>query len=134
MSTELHDSSSSGTDRLKALVQAGLRYAAARAQLLHIEALEASVHMRAVMLLLAVVLCAFTGAWLLAVPALIYLAAQQFQISWVALALGCAALHLVVCFIALGLLWKRLSRTRLFAESLNQFQTDRTWLTGNPQK
>jgi heme/copper-type cytochrome/quinol oxidase subunit 3 len=90
--------------------------------------------MRAAMLLLAVVLSAFTGAWLLAMPALIYWVSQQLQISWVYLALGFAALHIVVGLVALGRLWKRLSQTKLFAESINQFQTDRAWLAGNPQK
>jgi hypothetical protein len=133
MSAELQPPSS-GTDRLKALVQASLRYAGARAQLLQIEAQEASVHLRSVIIGALFLAGTLAAAWLLIIPALIFLLASTFQISWIYLSLSLAALHLIAAGIVMKTLLKRLGSTRLFEESLNQFQTDRTWLAGPPQK
>jgi uncharacterized membrane protein YqjE len=126
-------SPSGGTDRLKSLVHAGLRYADARAQLLQIEAQEAGQHVRSALLCVGLLIGSLVGAWLLILPACIYLASAHFQIPWHQLALGAGGLHLLVAVIALRRLWVRLGHTRLFEESIRQFQQDRAWLAGTPE-
>jgi uncharacterized membrane protein YqjE len=121
--------SGSGTDRVKALVQAALLYADARAQLLQIEAQEAGQHLRSVIVALLLVIAAIAGAWLLLMPAAIFWLAERFQLPWTTLAFGIGALHLLVGGIAGMKLWRRLGRTRLFEESIQQLQNDRAWLT-----
>jgi uncharacterized membrane protein YqjE len=132
MSAEMQSSSSS--DRLKSLVQAGLLYADARARLLQIEAQEAGVYVRRALVALVLLLCALAGTWLLLVPALIFWAAERFALPWTTLALGLGLLHLLVAVVMAARLWKLLGSTRLFEESIHQLQNDRAWLTGTQQQ
>ena len=126
-------SPSSGADRLKSLVQAGLRYADARAQLLQIEAQEAGQHLRSGLLCAGLLVGSLVGAWLLILPACIYLASEHYGLPWYQLALGAGAVHLLIALLALRRLWVRLGQTQLFEESIRQLQQDRAWLAGTPE-
>jgi uncharacterized membrane protein YqjE len=123
-----------GSDRLRSLVHAGLRYLDARAQLAQIEAHEAGLYVRRALVLAALLAAGLAGAWLLMVPAVVVLIAEKLGMPWTHVALGSGGLHLILAIIVLRRLWSLLGRTRLFEESINQFHHDRAWLAGTQER
>lgn len=117
---------------LRGLAHTLAAYVAARARLAEIESREAATR-----LLLVLVLTGLTGgllltAWLIAMPALIWMAAQQAGWEWPRMALAIAALHLLAALLCLAAIRTRLRRLRLFEETLKQFEKDRACLAPQP--
>ncbi len=114
---------------LRGLAQAVAGYVSARLRLAEIESREAGARVAVV-----VVLACFCGgclltAWLIAVPALIWLLAEQIGWDWHRMALAAAALHLLAALVCLAVIKSRLRRLRLFEETLRQFEKDRACLS-----
>ncbi len=124
----LSPTTASGFDRLRELVQALLRYFAARGLLFQIEAKEAGTQLVAVVIGAIVGLAALAGAWLLIVPAAIGFAVRRYDQPWEYVAGGVGAAHLLVALIFLLRMRSRLRGLKLFEESLNQFERDRSWV------
>ena len=120
------------TSLLRGLTQTLAAYVAARLRLAEIESREAAAH-----LLVVLVLAGLTGgllltAWLIAMPALVWVAAQQVGWEWYRMAFAFAALHMLAALIGLATLRSRLRRLRLFEETLKQFEKDRACLAPPP--
>ena len=120
-------------DRVRGVVQAVLRYAAARGKLFQIEAQEAGSHLAMAALMAVTGLGALGGAWLLLMPAAVSFAAKRLQQPWESVAAGVGAVHLLVAGVLLLCLKRRLQRLKLFEESLNQFEKDRSWVANETQ-
>ncbi|MGV3660293.1 MAG: YhjD/YihY/BrkB family envelope integrity protein [Prosthecobacter sp.] len=111
-----------------------LKYIEGRGLLLSIEAKEA---FKQILGLLALVLVGavviFTG-WLLLANALVEWIVQLTQWSRMQASLAAGGVHVLIALI-LGLwIWRSLSVSRWFADTLNEFRKDRTWLRGHHQK
>lgn len=115
-------------DRVRGVVQAVLRYVAARGHLFQIEAQEAGSHLASAAIMAVIGLGMLGGAWLLLMPAAVWYAAQKLHQPWEYVAAGVGAAHLLIALILLLSLKKRLQRLKLFEESLNQFEKDRSWV------
>jgi len=120
-----------GTDRVRSLIGVLLRYVAARGKLFQIEAQEAGTHLAGVAVLLVLGLGMLAGAWCLLVPAGVWFAAQKLHQPWEVVAAVAGGAHLLLALIFLLRLKGRLSRMKLFEESLNQFERDRSWVASN---
>jgi uncharacterized membrane protein YqjE len=112
----------------RGLAQTLVHYIETRLRLAQIESREAASHLIGIACLLTLLLGSLLVAWIIALPALIWIIAQQFAWHWSRVALATAAIHLLLSLIALISLKRRLRQTRLFEESLHQFQLDREWL------
>jgi uncharacterized membrane protein YqjE len=123
----------SNLDRVRGVVQAVLRYVAARGHLFQIEAQEAGSHLAAAVIMAVIGLGALGGAWLLLVPAAVSYAARQWHQPWEYVAAGAGAAHLLIAMVLLLGLKRRLRRMKLFEESLNQFEKDRSWVAHETQ-
>jgi len=117
---------------LRGLVQTLTLYVEARLRLFQIESKEAGGQLAVLAILTTLLLGALLIAWMIAVPALIWLVAQQIDWHWSRVALATAGLHLLVGLITLFILKHRLRKAHLFEESIRQFQHDRQWLA--PEK
>jgi uncharacterized membrane protein YqjE len=113
---------------VRELLQSLVLYVEARLRLLQIESREAGSHLVGLVILVALCLGSLLGAWLIAMPALIWLIAHQSDWHWSRVALAAAAFHLLLGIILISVLKSRLHKLRLFEESLNQFQKDRAWI------
>ena len=125
------ETTASTADRVRSLIGVLLRYVAARGLLFQIEAREAGTHLAAIAVLLVLGLGALAGAWLLLVPAAVWYVAGQLHRPWEQVAAAAGGLHLFLALVFLLLLRGRLSRLKLFEESLNQFERDRSWVARN---
>ena len=121
----------SSADRVRALVNVLLRYVAARGRLFQIEAQEAGVQLAAVTVVGVLGIGTLAGAWLLLIPAAIGFAARQLHQPWEYVAGAVGAVHLLFAMIFLLRLRALLRRLKLFEESLNQFERDRSWVANN---
>ncbi|MBK8093844.1 MAG: phage holin family protein [Verrucomicrobiaceae bacterium] len=104
-------------------------YIEARGRLLQIEGQEAATRVSSVSGHFVLTLGSLIIGWMLATPALIWIIAEKFGWHWSRVALGGAALHLVIGFLLLFLLKLRFSRLRFFEETFNQLRRDREWLS-----
>ncbi|MDB6139441.1 MAG: hypothetical protein JWO94_2513 [Verrucomicrobiaceae bacterium] len=118
----------SGLDRVRALIQALLLYIGARGKLFQIEAGEAGGKLAGVAIGAVVGLAALAGAWLLLVPAAIGFAVRRYDQPWEYVAGAVGGVHLLVAVIFLLRIRSRLRGLKLFEESLNQFERDRSWV------
>ncbi len=118
--------------RVKSLLRALALYAEARGRLLQIEAQEAGTKFTSIIMLAVVLSGCLLCGWMLALPALVWLIAQNQGWPWHFVALGAAGLHLLLGFIFLLMLLSRLRRLRVFEETFHQFQRDREWLSATP--
>ena len=124
MSGQLH--------RLRALLRALTLYIEARGKLLQIEAKEAGARVALVLIVaLVIVICLFC-AWLLVLPALIWLVVDSKGWHWSQVAFGAAGLHLFFGFILLLVLKAQLKKLRPFEETFHQFKHDREWIIDTP--
>ncbi len=123
----------SGLKRVRGLVQALLRYVAARGHLLQIEAQEAGSRLASVAIMAVIGLGALGGAWLLLVPAGVFCLARWmgWPVEYVAGIAG--GIHLLLALIFLLGLKMRLRKLKLFEETLNQFEKDRSWVAQETQ-
>jgi uncharacterized membrane protein YqjE len=104
-------------------------YAVARLQLLQLEAREAGSRSLSLLLLAVLALGVLGSGWLIAVPALVWLAAETFSIPWHIAALAAAALHILVGGLLLALLKRKIAGLKLFEDTVNELQKDRQWLS-----
>lgn len=103
-------------------------YLEARSVLLTIEAQEAVQQvLRTLVFAIIGAITALTG-WGLVVAALIGLLVEQSGWHWLKAAMVVGGGNLLVAFIFLLAMSKRLSSMRWFADTLNEFKKDRAWL------
>lgn len=126
--TNVMTPSPSGFQRLGGLFRAILRYVEARGELLQIEAQEAGEKAVVLVIAVAVAVTALILAWLLALPALVWIIADAGGWHWSSVSLVAAAIHLGICAIAFGVFRMRLKTLRVFEESLGQLKEDRKWI------
>lgn len=113
---------------LRELAQTLTHYVEARLRLFQIESQEAGGQLLTLAVLTVCLLGSLLIAWMIAVPAVIWLIAQQVDWHWSQVALATAGLHLLAGFAAFFLLKRHLRRSRFFEESIQQFKHDRAWL------
>lgn len=113
---------------LRELAQTLTHYVEARLRLFQIELQEAGGKLALLAILLTLLIGSLLIAWMIAVPAVIWLVAQQTGWHWSRVALMTAGLHLLASLFTLFVLKHRLRKARLFEESIRQFQHDREWL------
>ena len=118
--------------RLKSLLHALALYGEARGRLLQIEAQEAGSRFSGVLVIAALLSGSLLCAWILAVPALVWLIAESQGWLWYWVALSAAAVHLFFGFLFLVTLLFKLRRLKVFEETFHQFQRDREWLSRTP--
>lgn len=111
--------------RVKSLLRALALYVEARGTLLQIEAREAGTKFSTILVLAVLLSGSFLVAWMLAMPALIWLVAETQGWPWWYVALGAAALHLLFALLFSISLLMRLKKLRVFEETFHQFQRDR---------
>ena len=115
-------------ERVQGLAVVLLRSVSARGRLFQIEAQEAGSNITGIVVLAVMGLGFLAGAWLLLVPTAVWFAAQQTHQPWEYIAGGAGAAHLLLALIFLLRLRGRLRRLKLFEETLNQFERDRSWV------
>jgi uncharacterized membrane protein YqjE len=113
---------------LRGLAQTLALYVEARLRLFQIESQEAGGQIASLAFLAVLFVGSLLIAWMIAVPALIWLIARQTAWHWSYIALITAGVHLLASFLTLLVLKQRLRKARLFEESIRQFQHDRRWL------
>jgi uncharacterized membrane protein YqjE len=113
--------------RLRSLFQALALYIEARGRLVQIELREAAGGSIGVLAFAVLMLGAVLFAWLLALPALVWLVAKSQGWPWAYVALTAAGIHLVLAFIFFLLLKARLRAFKAFEETCNQFKKDSAW-------
>ncbi|HYF35553.1 MAG TPA: phage holin family protein [Prosthecobacter sp.] len=117
--------------RLRSLLQALALYIEARGRLVQIELREAAGGSVGILVLAVLMLGAVLFAWLLALPALIWLLAKSQGWPWAYVTLGVAGVHVVLAFIFFLVLKSRLRRLKAFEETCNQFKRDSAWFKSN---
>ncbi len=117
--------------RVKSLLQTLALYIEARGRLLQIEAREAGSKFSVILIFALLLAGCLLFAWMIAVPALIFLVADSQGWPWWKVTLGAAGLHLFFACVFLVALKARLHRLGVFEETLNQFKYDRDWI-GTP--
>ncbi len=105
-----------------------LKYFEGRGLLLGIEAREALQHVISLGIWLAVAVVAIFAGWLLLATTLVGALTHWLGWSWLKAAGVTGGLHLLIAVAAGLLMWRRLTTARWFAESINEFNKDRTWL------
>ena len=115
---------------IRGLVRAWVLYAEAPGRLLQIEAREAGGRITGVSLLALGTFGALFTAWLLAMPAIVWMLAERTGWHWSRAAMALAATHIVLGMIASLWLKRKLTALRIFEESFNQLKRDREWIAG----
>lgn len=116
-------------DHVRGLVNVLLRYVGARGKLFQIEFQEAGSKLVGIVIAIVIGLGALAGAWLLLMPALVWFIADWLHKPWAYVAAAAGGLHLLVAVIFFLTVRARLRGLKLFEESLNQFERDRSWVT-----
>lgn len=118
----------------KGITAALLRYVEARGQLAQVEAQEAlfALVSSIVFGVLAAILA--LGAWILIVPAAIWLLCHKMNWPFEKALVIAGAIHLLFAGILLKGMFNRLKVTRWFTETLVQFSKDRAWLAQQVEK
>ena len=105
-----------------------LSYVESRSLLLSLEAQEAvSKIVRALIFAVIACIALFTG-WLLGVAALAGVLMNELGWSWLKAVAILAGGHLLGALIFLLALWRLLASSHWFADTINEFKKDRTWL------
>lgn len=118
---------------LRGLVHDLAGYVSARLRLAEIESREAGARIAVLAILACICAGSLLTAWLIAVPALIFLMAETSGWHWHRVALITAALHLFAALVCLAAARSRARRLRFFEETIKQFDKDRACLAP-PQK
>jgi uncharacterized membrane protein YqjE len=113
--------------RLRSLLQALALYIEARGRLVQIEAREAAAGSIGALVFAVLMLGAVLFAWLLALPALIWLLAKSQGWPWAYVALWTALGHLLLAFVFFIALRARIGKLKAFEETVNQFKRDSEW-------
>lgn len=121
-------------DSNKGLVTSLLRYAEARGLLLSLEAQEAVQQVLRYAILTAIgAVLVFTG-WLLVAAGLTGLIMEKTGWSWVQAVLVLGGGHVILALILFTITLVGIRSARWFADSINEFQKDRTWLAKQTEK
>lgn len=111
-----------------------LKYIEGRGLLLSLEAKEAFKQVLGLLALVLVGAVVVFTAWLLLANALVEGIVQLTQWSRLQGSLAAGGLHVLIALL-LGLwIWRNLAGARWFADTLNEFRKDRTWLRGHHQQ
>ncbi len=111
-----------------------LRYLEARGVLVTIEAQEAFQQiLRALALGTVAVVLSFTG-WLLVMAGVVALLVAKTGWSWMKASVLVGGAHVLLGVLLFMLLMKRLTRTRWFEQTMNEFGKDRKWLAHHNEK
>ncbi len=111
-----------------------LRYLEARGVLVTIEAQEAFQQvLRALALGTVAVVLGFTG-WLLVMAGAVTVLAAKTGWSWMMASVILGSAHVLLGVLLFMLLMSRLSRTRWFEQTMNEFGKDRKWLAHHNEK
>ncbi len=121
-----------GDSRLKSLLKAIALFIEARGRLFQIEVQEAGTHATSLAIITALLLGALFFGWLLVLPALVWLIAEQGGWAWTHVALVAGGAHLLFGFTLFLVLKARLGRLKIFEETFHQFKRDREWISGHP--
>ena len=121
------------TSELKELASSLLLYAEARGRLLQIEASEAGSKVGGVAVSGILAVVGLILAWVLAMPALVWMLAERVGWHWSRVALAAAGAHLLIGLLFFTVVRVRLKRLRLFEASLAELRKDREWIQPVPQ-
>lgn len=128
------DGAKSEPHRMSNLVNVLLRYLEARGVLVSLEAQEAFQQiLRSIIFCAVAIVFGFTG-WLLVVASAVDWIATAKGWSLAKTAFGAGVLHVLLAAAVFYLVMRRLSTTRWFAHTMNEFQKDRTWLAQQSEK
>jgi len=118
----------------RGLTAAALKYVAARGELAQIEAREAASHLVRALVFGVVFLVMAFGAWVLTVPALVWLVCEwmQWRVDLALIATG--VVHALLAVIFLKATLNRLAKAGWFTETLEQFKKDRAWMLQETEK
>ena len=119
----------------RGLTDAGLKYAEARCTLLQIEAQEGVQALSKAFVAGVTAAVLALGGWLLLVPAALWWLCQHRGWPVEKTFVIAGILHLVAAGLLIRSMMRLLSRTRWFAETIDQFRRDRAWIaqqTGKP--
>ena len=118
----------------RGITDAGLKYAEARFQLLEIEAHEAVQTVAGAVVSGVVAAVLALGGWLLLVPALLWwlCRTQGWPVERTFVIAG--VVHLFFALLFIRGMKNGLSKSRWFAESINQFKRDRAWIAQQTEK
>lgn len=111
-----------------------LKYLEGWGLLLGVEAREALQHVISLGIWLAVAVVAIFAGWLLLATTLVGVLTHWLGWSWLMAAGVTGGLHLLIALAAALFIWKRITTARWFAESINEFKKDRTWLKKRAMK
>jgi uncharacterized membrane protein YqjE len=118
----------------RGLSAAILKYLEARGILAKIEAQEALTQIVwAVALGMTAAILAL-GAWLLIVPALVWLVSHRMQWDFACTLVVTGLIHALAGGVCVWAMIKRLRGSSWFIESLDQFKKDRTWILQHSEK
>ena len=118
----------------RGVIAALLKYIAARGELAQIEVHEATTHLVSAALFGIIFSVLLFGAWVLLVPALVWLVCDWMGWPLDRALIITGASHVVLAFIFLKAMLNRLARARWFTETLGQFKKDRAWIVQETQK
>ena len=114
--------------QVRELTRAVALYVEARGRLLQIEAREAGSRSASILILAALGVAFVFFAWLLAMPALVWLIALKVDWHWSRVALVGAGGHLLLGLLLLTVLRARVRGWRPFEASLKELEKDRAYL------
>ncbi len=116
------------------LVAPILKYIEGRGLLLSIEAREALQQVSALIIFLTIAVVAIFAGWLLLATALVGVLTSYLGWYWVKAAAIAGGTHILIALVVGLLMWKRITKTGWFADTLNELKKDRTWLHGKTTK
>lgn len=111
-----------------------LKYIEGRGLLLSIEAREALQQVLSLIICLTIAVVAIFAGWILLAAASVGVLTNYLGWFWVKAAAIAGGTHILIALITGFLMWKRITKTRWFADTLNELKKDRTWLHGKTTK
>lgn len=111
-----------------------LKYLEGWGLLLSVEAREAMQHVISLGIWLGVAVVAIFAGWLLLATTLVGVLTQWLEWSWLMAAGVTGGLHILIALAAALFIWRRINSAQWFAESINEFKKDRTWLKQRAMK
>ena len=121
----------SGRSIASPLLAPALKYLEGRGLLLSVEAREAFRQALGLIVLLLVLAVSLFAGWLLLAGAFAEWLAEETKWSPTQAALATGGLHVLIAALAGLWMWRRITKARWFADSLNEFRKDRLWLRGH---
>lgn len=121
-------------DSNKGLITSLLRYLEARGLLLSLEAQEALQQVVRYVIFIAIGAVLVLTGWLLVAAGLTGLIMEKTGWTWVRAVLALGGAHVVIAIFLFLITLARIKSARWFADSINEFQNDRTWLAKQTDK